>query len=734
MVEEIPLDTPPTVSLPGEEETQSLPVEEIQGWRSRNGSLEGLPKGRETLDLFFEFSLLLLKDQPPERLMEDMLSRLFAFLEAEHGAILLPDQAGELTLFAARTQETTGMPPPRFSSETVKNALARREAVLLLEPAPGPAPGTGSATGIATTSAMAVPLEYAGEVLGLFYFDAGRLRPPFMEDELRLVASLGNLVAARIIQQRLAEELRLKQDREQEFIVIEAAAQAKGEFLAHMSHEMRTPMHAVLGFLYLAKGEELSPLVLDYLGKMEQTGLALMELLDEVLDLAKIEARKLDLESRPFRLEAVLREVTDLFGPAALKKGLPLNVHQDEGASALLLGDAPRLRQVLLNLVGNALKFTERGGIQVEVAPLESLQGNLLLRFSVEDTGIGMSAAQLGKLFTPFTQADPGTSRTFGGTGLGLAISKRLVELMGGEIWVESSPGAGSRFLFTARFPLAPEQSEPPSTQQPLDQPDWRSALSGLRVLVIEDHAISLDLLSILLKQVGIQVSLASHGAEAMDLVRDSEFDAILMDLEMPDMDGFQATALIRSGERNCDCPIIALTAHALASHQARCLAGGLNDCLTKPIAPAVLYAALNRWAGARRAAATLVPANEPEAGGDLPANLEGLSSLVNIPLALGRLDGHRDLLVKFLHAFAADPGDIEGIRSALSRGDWTRAASLAHGIKGISDTLAISGVAQAARELEHQLQDPAGDGWVAAWAELEKTLEAFRACIRALG
>ena len=732
-VAEIPLESHSLASPPGEEETQSLPVEDVQGWRRQGDRTDGLANGRETLDLFYEFSLMLLRDRATEQLMEDMLARLFVFLDAGQGAILLPDQAGELTLLATRSKGAPGTSTSRLSPGTIQATVERREALLLKELVPlQEAPGIGPAPGIATASAMAVPLEHGGEVLGLFYFDTGRTRPPFTEDDLRIVASLGNLAAARIVQQRLAEELRRKQDVERDFKVIEAADQAKGEFLAHMSHEMRTPMNAILGFLHLAQGEELPPNAADYLQKIEQSGRSLMELLDDVLDLAKIEARKLELESRPFRIEEILLGVTDLLGQTARNKDLTLSMTQGEGTRHRVLGDGMRLRQVLLNLVGNALKFTERGGIQVEVEQVEAIEGTALFQFSVKDTGIGMSSAQIEKLFSPFTQAEPDTTRRFGGTGLGLTISRRLVELMGGHIGVESHPGAGSRFLFTARFPQAADQSLLLETTPSAPQRNWGSALAGLRVLVVEDNAISRELTAILFKRVGVHVDLATNGIEALALAGGNDFDAIVMDLEMPEMDGFETTRRIRSGRRNQQAPILALTAHALASHRARCLAVGMNECLTKPIAPDVLYEALHRWTGkAGRVPALSPPVAETGTGVSHPLDLRCVAAIVNLPLALGRLDGREDLLVKFLKAFADDPVDAGSIRSAMATGNRAQAAAQAHGLKGIADTLAITGVAEAARELERQLQEPPAEGWEKVCDQLETALNKFRNAIR---
>jgi CheY-like chemotaxis protein len=245
------------------------------------------------------------------------------------------------------------------------------------------------------------------------------------------------------------------------------------------------------------------------------------------------------------------------------------------------MGDSLRLRQVLINLVGNALKFTEQGGIEVEVMELGTTEGRICLKFSVKDTGNGLSPGQVSALFAPFSQAEASTSRRFGGTGLGLAISKRLVELMNGEIWVESNLGFGSEFQFTVELPVAQDQSVPLDLK-PLPMPqDWAPRINGVRVLVVDDHALNGELTSLLLGQMGVQVNLASSGTEGFHMAELTRYDLILMDLDLPDMDGFETTRRIRSAVQNQDRPIVALTAHALSTHRIKCLEAGMNDCLT---------------------------------------------------------------------------------------------------------------------------------------------------------
>ncbi|WLT32563.1 ATP-binding protein [Geothrix sp. PMB-07] len=715
---EIRIEEVPAEPLSGEEITQSLPIGDLQGWRQGD---EVIPMAQAALDLFYEFSLLLLREPTTTKLLEDMLERLFQFLGAGQGAILLPDEVGQLIPLASHSLRPDDTSPLRWAPKTVRSALDRREAMLLRESEATASP----ASRVATSSAMAVPLEHAGEVLGLFYFDAGRSRPPFTENELRLVASLGNLAAARVLQQRLSEELRRKDTLEQELKAVEAATQAKSDFLAHMSHEMRTPMNAIQGFLHLALKESLPPTAEDYLRRVEQSGQALLALLDDVLDLSKIEAGRVDLECIPFRIPDVLQQVVDLFSHTAAAKGLTLTARGAEAAEKVLLGDPTRLRQVLINLVGNALKFTEEGKVGIEVDPLPAPAGEAAFRFSVRDTGIGLSADQAARLFTPFTQAEASTTRHFGGTGLGLAISKQLAELMGGRIWVESGPGLGSLFQFTLTFPEAADQILPTSSA-PASRRD-RAHLTGLRALVVEDNPISRELSVILLREAGLQVEVASHGAEAVTLARATAFDVILMDLEMPGMDGFEATRTIRSRGRNRGTPIIAVTAHALATHQDRCLASGMDDCLTKPIAPGLLLETLAKWISRGPLPAAEYPAAVSEGGSSAGDGLEVMAEVVDLPRALDRIGGRRDPLRTFLKAFAKDSASAKTIGEAVARGDHAAALSEAHALRGAAATLDLIHILEAAKELEACLrQEPLGD-WESCCERLDQALANFR-------
>ncbi len=376
----------------------------------------------------------------------------------------------------------------------------------------------------------------------------------------------------------------------------EGANRAKSEFLANMSHDIRTPMNALIGLGYLALQTELTPRQRDYLTKMTTSAKGLLQLLNDLLDLSKIEAGRLELEQLPFPLASMLERLLSLSMVGASMKGIELRLCIHPETPEYLVGDPVRLEQVLLNLLGNAVKFTAAGRVELTVRPLPGEGERIYLEFSVRDTGIGMAPEQTKQIFEAFTQGNGSTSRHFGGTGLGLTICRRLVALMGGEIGVTSELGKGSTFTCTASF----LRGVPPTTE-PEEQPDQgevRQALRGCRILVVEDQEINQQILRELLEQVGVSVTVASDGRQAVAAVTGEEgrFDALLMDLQMPGLDGYEATLLIRRQWSQERLPIIAMTAHAMKEERERCLLGGMNDHLAKPVEPDRLYTCLMKW------------------------------------------------------------------------------------------------------------------------------------------
>ncbi len=374
----------------------------------------------------------------------------------------------------------------------------------------------------------------------------------------------------------------------------QAASQAKSDFLAHISHEIRTPMNAIIGMTELVATTKLTAKQRDYVGNIQISGNVLMALLNDILDLSKIEAGKVEIEHIPFSPADIFRNVQAIAAPKAEEKGLTLTL---EGADALpdqLVGDPTRLSQILINLSNNAVKFTEEGGVTISVSTHDTGAGTYRLSCAVTDTGIGMTPKQQAKLFKAFNQADETVTRRYGGTGLGLAICKQLVGLMGGDIAVESSPGKGSSFRFTLPFAKAPEQTNAPATATQNGAAIQR--YEGRRILVAEDNEINQLLARRALEPTGLEIDIASNGTEALKLAGKNAYDLIFMDLNMPDMDGISVTRTIREKESGTQVPIIALTASVAAEDIEACKSAGMNDHLPKPFKPDALHRVLSRW------------------------------------------------------------------------------------------------------------------------------------------
>ena len=504
---------------------------------------------------------------------------------------------------------------------------------------------------------------------------------------------------------------------EQRTAELAAANEAKDEFLANMSHEIRTPMGAVIGLANLLLDTELSPQQRDYLDKIHTAGTALLGVLNDILDHAKIDARLLQIESIPLRVADILRQSEALFTVRAQQKRLALTFDCDPALPDVLLGDPLRLLQVLNNLIGNALKFTESGSIRVTAECLERKHQAMRLKFSVVDTGAGILPVHMKRLFAAFQQADASTTRRYGGTGLGLSISRGLVELMGGEIGATSQVGEGSRFWFTVRLGL-PESSH----EALMPQSDLRSSLAaadargnlsplaeravsirGARVLVVDDNPTNLLIAAGYLRKMGLLAETVDSGRAALEQIERQHYDAVLLDLQMPEFDGFATARAMRATEAGRQMPVIALTAAARVADRQAAKAAGMDDHVAKPIDPLQLVETLVRWIAPDAAASRPAP-DEVHPAGD--ASEPALLPVLDLELALQALAGDagllRQVLASFLEQFTPVP---EQLAQALQRQQFDVAIRLVHTIKGLAPTLGAPALQRLAQEFEAALK-----------------------------
>jgi signal transduction histidine kinase len=727
-------------------------------------------------------------------------------------------------------------------------------------------------------------VDFMGDFSAAFNSMTQQLKDAFTERKKTneiLQKRINELDDARLAMLNMMEDLDEARNEAQD------ATKAKSEFLANMSHEIRTPMNAIMGMAHLALKTDLTAKQYDYLKKVDISAKSLLGIINDILDFSKIEAGKMDMESVDFQLEDTLDNISTLVGIKTQEKGLELLFKTDPSVPRALVGDPLRLGQILINLSNNAVKFTDAGEIVVSTELVKKDGAQVTLKFSVQDTGIGMTEKQAAKLFQPFAQADSSTTRKYGGTGLGLTISKRLAEMMGGEIWVESEQGQGSTFSFTANFGLGKEKAKrrykPASEmrgmkvlvvddnatsrdilQEMLESftfevtvaasgaeaitelesagedksfelvvMDWKMPgmdgieaskrikhhkdldrippiilvtaygreevmqqaeevglegfllkpvnpsmlfdtimqafgeavpessriaqrheqeaealkhIQGAHVLLVEDNEINQQVAKEILEGAGLNITLANNGQEAIDAIQKNEYDAVLMDVQMPVMDGYTATGKLRKDQRFKELPIIAMTAHAMAGDADKSIAAGMSDHVTKPIDPDQLFATLQKWIKpvAERTVVPKSPVRDEPAEPDqtvpleegLPESLPGFDLTAGLSRLMGNERLYRKLLVDFGVQYAGTAGEI---RQALDAKDFNQAHSLVHNLKGLAGNLAATDLQAAAVAMETlvkgQAAETASDQELnRKLKDLESALEQTLEAVRILG
>jgi PAS domain S-box-containing protein len=531
-----------------------------------------------------------------------------------------------------------------------------------------------------------------------------------IKDENNIIISVIEMVID-ITKRKLVEEALRESERE----IIEAKKKAeasniaKSEFLANVSHEIRTPMNAIIGFTGLVSKTDMTPKQKSYISKVESSAKSLLGIIDDILDFSKIDSGKLEMEATNFCLEDVINNIVSGISVKAAEKDIELLFSIAQDVPADLIGDAMRLSQVLNNFVNNAVKFTETGHVLIKVELVSKDSEKCRIKFAVIDTGIGMTKEHMSKLFLPFSQADSSITRKFGGTGLGLTISKQLVEMMNGEIFVESEFGVGSSFVFVAEFLRQSMKKNNiemnGETVGYLKDSEFFEGINGIKVLLVEDSIFNQEIARELLSSAGVFVDIVNNGQKAVEAVSKENYDMVLMDIQMPIMGGYEASKLIRNDEKNKALPIIAMTANSMQGAKEECKVSGMNDYVSKPVDPDNLFAIMRKWINPVIGSKSIESqkknniSRENKTNEDFPQKLQG----INVESGLKRLNGNTKLYKELLIAFAKEYASFDQeLRISMEKNEKDIVLSLLHKLKGISGNISAYEIQNCVEELEN--------------------------------